>query len=64
MFSKSILLNLQHYLQHHFVKFAEFIMENKVWGSFSQINFQTLDGNCNIILVLLHLSVYMHISSK
>ena len=44
--------------------FIEFTVKNKVWGSFSRINFQPLDGNCNVIIGLLHLSVYMHVSSK
>ena len=40
--------------------FIEFTIENKVWGFFSLITFQPLDGNCNIIIDLLHLSVYIH----
>ena len=43
--------------------FIEFTVVNKVWSSFSRINFQPLDGNCNIIASL-HLSVYMHTSTK
>ena len=50
-------------LQSH-SSFIEVTMENKIWDSFSQITFQPLDGNCNIIIVLLHLSVYMHTTSK
>ena len=38
----------------------EFTVEKKEWGSYSRINFQLLDGNCNIIIALLHLSLYMH----
>ena len=44
-------------------KFIEFTVVNKVCGSYSRINFQPLDGNCNII-ALLHLPVYLHTSSK
>ena len=50
-------------LQSH-PSFIEFTVENKVWGSFSRITFQPLDGNCNIIIALLHLSVYMLTFSK
>ena len=50
-------------LQSH-ASFIEFTVENKVWSSFSWITFESLDGNCNIIIVLLHLWVYMRTSSK
>ena len=69
----------RHVLEPNFIKFAalqpqltqlqshpsfiEFAIENKVWCSYSWMNFQPFDGNCNII-ALLHLSVCMHTSSK
>ena len=70
----------KHVLEHNFIKFAalqpqlfhlqsrpsftEFTVENKVWGSFCRITFESLDGNCNTVFALLHLSIYLHTSSK
>ena len=70
-----ILLSLQHY---NYISLSyshsRVYMENKVLGSFCQITgffsnnsgvlFQLLGENCKIIIMLLHLSVYMHTSSK
>ena len=73
MFWDPILSNLQHYKLHSITQltqlqshpsFIEFTLENKVWSSFSRINVQPLNGNCNIIIALLRQSVYMHTSSK